>query len=519
MPSQEVDMDVSFEQDDLCLSRNLTLPASVKVFLPSGDPGEYTVTRWSLAGFIASIYPEDGLEPDQEVDVEYAVPFPTHTASFKTRAQVQEVSGEEAHFAFTGLSNAARKLLRDYVDACITGIEPRTANYELVPGLAPAQVQKQNGRMFRRLMVYGVVVVVLALVGWFLWREFSYVYSLRGSVTGDLIQFRSVEPGFIKKVHVKNGQAVNVGDVLYELEDKGFVSRRDQLQAVLARARTELVTTQRALKNELANIKLYTQLAESKLKLLQEQLEATQAHLRMARSRFLRAEQLVESHSISRDDYDVIRGTYEGLLPQVRQKEAEIEFQHVAIAEAREGRFVPGGVLSSSNIKGSLFDIKERIAAKRYQIERVKFQIVEIATHIDHCKIRSTVAGRITHLNRAEGDSIREGEYLCTVEKAEKTHFIVARFATDDVQYLHHGSLCSVVFVNHGCVARGRIVVVGHAGLSQAGVVSIDTETAVNEVPVKIELLDLPAQAHTGEGVFIKCRRFWSITGFLQKLI
>jgi multidrug resistance efflux pump len=511
-------VEVTFEQDDLSLSRNLTLPASVKLCHANGSCSEYPVTKWSLAGFTAAVAPPDALAPGQEMEVEYAVPFPGHTASFKARAQVKAVAGAEAHFAFAALPNAARKLLRDYVDTCITGVEPKTASYELVPALAPAQAQKQNNRMFRRLAAYGFVLAVLVVVGWFVWREFSYVYSLRGSVTGDLIQFRSAEAGYVKKVHARDGEAVKVGEVLYEVEDKFFANQQEQLRAVLARAEAELAAAQRALSNERANIKLYTQLAESKLKLLQEELESTKAHLRMARSRFLRAEQLLEARSISRDDYDVIRGTYEGLIPQVRQKEAEIEFQGVAIREAREGRFVPGAVLSSSNIKGSLYDIKERIAAKQYQIERVKFQLVEIANHIDRCKVRSTVAGRVCHLNRAEGDSVREGDYLCSVEKAEKTHFIVARFATDDVQYLHHGSLCSVVFVNHGCVVQGRIVVVGHAGLSQSGVVSVDTETAVNEVPVKIELLNPPALAHTGEGVFIKCRRYWSIAGFLEKL-
>src|SRR5262249_10455089 len=137
---------------------------------------------------------------------------------------------------------SARKLIRDYAESFIEGVEeepiliidPSQAGekYDLVPRLTKDQSRKNDRKMIRRLFFYGILLLGISAVAWFAWRELSYVQALHGSVEGNLVLYRSPENGPLSRIHVKDGQDVDGGQLLYEVSDRFYVARLRQLEQV-----------------------------------------------------------------------------------------------------------------------------------------------------------------------------------------------------------------------------------------------------------------------------------------------
>src|SRR6516165_6354114 len=61
----------------------------------------------------------------------------------------------------------------------------------------PINLYNQTGGRTRRIVFYSLALALLLVVSWFLFREFSYVYSLRATVMGDLVNYKSPDMGHI----------------------------------------------------------------------------------------------------------------------------------------------------------------------------------------------------------------------------------------------------------------------------------------------------------------------------------
>src|SRR5262249_25702963 len=135
---------------------------------------------------------------------------------------------------------------------------------------------------------------------------------------------------------------------------------------------------------------------------------------------------------------------------EVRHKEQELAFQETVVEEAAKNRFFSG-----SEIQGRLHALRQELAAQEVQRERLGDEILQVKNSIERCKVRSTVAGKIHHLSRMEGDHLREGDYVLTVAARHAgPPSIVARLLAEDSQYLRLGQECLVVFVSRGSTGR-----------------------------------------------------------------
>jgi multidrug resistance efflux pump len=184
------------------------------------------------------------------------------------------------------------------------------------------------------------------------------------------------------------------------------------------------------------------------------------------------------------------------------------------ISEAGKNRFFSG-----SQVHGSAHELRQKLAQEEIAKERVVYEILQVENLIERCQVRSTVRGKVYHLNRSQGDYVREGDYVLTVAPAQKGPVqIVAQFGLDDAEYLQLGEECALLFASHDGMGKGQVVAIGRSGLASTGVLSPDQETAVTKVPVKINLIVGPRGIQAGEGVFVKMPRHWSIRSFLKKL-
>src|SRR5262249_4300686 len=234
-----------------------------------------------------------------------------------------------------------RKLMRDYFDSALTSIDPDPrADYSLVVPLTSKETGRLNGSLLRRLVFYLFVAAALGAAGFFVLREFSYVYSLRGTVMGDLVQYRSPDQGTIKKIHVKDGDRVAPGQMLYELNHEAYDRQLVQLRLWKQQAEGEVQAAQEAIDEEVTRAKLYTRAAESKLEMLEAQRTGLLAQVDTANGIFGREKKLYDAALVPKETFDIAQGNVGQLRAQLQQLDAQISLQNLVIEQSKQNRFL-----------------------------------------------------------------------------------------------------------------------------------------------------------------------------------
>jgi HlyD family secretion protein len=149
---------------------------------------------------------------------------------------------------------------------------PESGTAVAQPGLAkpkPAPVDAKPPRSIgRRIIVPLVVILILAAVGFGVWRVFFYtppmspnIVPLSGRIEGDDSAVSPKTSGRILEIRVREGDSVSTGDIIAVLDDEQLRARVEQAQAQLQQAkakarsaRDQIAVLDQQLQQEQANV-------------------------------------------------------------------------------------------------------------------------------------------------------------------------------------------------------------------------------------------------------------------------
>jgi multidrug resistance efflux pump len=500
-------MTITFERDDLATVREVKLPAMVVI-----QGKLYDVAGWSFEGFRIAA---GGFTPGAEVGLVFILPFPGHDRRLPVRGRVAGVRGEHCRFQFLELPPAYRKMMRDYFECSLQANgyhdEPRVS-YDLVPPVPPRQQARTDRKLLRRVVFYGFAALALAGIAAFVVREFRMVYSIHGTVTGSLVEYKSPDAGPLKAVHVREGDTVAPGQVLCELDDQYYARKLEQLRRVEQAAAAELAQADATLEEEEKRIELFIQAARYKEATARNDVALAEIQADLAQIERARAANLLRAQAVTDQEFQLRDKELRQARLVLEQNRQEFQFQRLATAEAERGRFYSG-----LDVKANVPALRENVAHKRTELEQVRAQVVDLENSVRKARVVARAPGRVHALNRLAGDYVTSGEYVVAVEDGEPS-CVSARFTVDDAKYLHCGMAVKVIAHARDEILGGHIVAIGHAGLTATGVVAPDQETLDLAVPVKIRLDAAGPNLVVGEGVDVKIPRSWSLAAFFEKL-
>lgn len=87
--------------------------------------------------------------------------------------------------------------------------------------------------MNKKNVLVGIVILVLVLIGYFTYESLTYVDTDNAQVDAGTVMLASKVNGFIKTIHVKEGQAVKEGDILLEIDDRDYLNTLNQVKSEL----------------------------------------------------------------------------------------------------------------------------------------------------------------------------------------------------------------------------------------------------------------------------------------------
>jgi len=197
-----------------------------------------------------------------------------------------------------------------------------------------------------------------------------------GSVEAySVVSVRAQVGGELMRIHIKEGQDVKKGDLLFTIDPRVYEAALAQAQATLARDRGQVQQARAVLERDRARVN------QAKAALARDVAQAKNAETQERRYRDLLGKEL-----IAREQYDQIKATYDSLNATLSADEADV-------AGAEETVRVDDAAIRSA---------EQVVRADEASVENARLQL-------SYTVIRSPVDGRMGSLMLHEGNLVRAG--------------------------------------------------------------------------------------------------------------
>jgi membrane fusion protein (multidrug efflux system) len=393
-------------------------------------------------------------------------------------------------------------------------------NPPAAPGSSPAAAPAQNApaekkytppmsraAKIRWWTIALVVVLILAVGGFFLWRHFSS-YESTDDAQADvhLYPISARISGYVVKVNVEDNQWVEKGAVLVEIDPKDFEVAVAQAQANLSNAEATAqslnitvpitsVNTSSQLKvtsSDIDNANAGIIAAEKQMSYAHSQLEQAQANDVRAQSDLVRYKALVDKKEVAQQVYEQALATAkstEAAVTGARANESAaqefVEQARTKLAQANANH------LSAETGPQQVSSTKAHVRALIADVEEKRALLEQAQLNLQYTKIVAPVSGEINK-TVVVGMNVQAGQQLITVVPLDEV-WITANFKEAQLKKMRVGQRVEIHVDSTGQKLNGHVDSVAGATGPVFSLLPPENATGnyvkiVQRIPVKIVL-------------------------------
>ena len=172
--------------------------------------------------------------------------------------------------------------------------------------------------MRRRIIIAVIVALILAVVGWLLYRQFAGTRNDKLILHGN-VDIRQVNLGFrvsgrLKEMKSEEGDVVQAGDVIAVLDDGPYQDQVRLAEAQVAQAQANYS-------------KMVNGFRKEEIEQARAQLAQAKANYDNALRTFEREDKLLQTHVISQSDYDAATSSRDSLKAMVQSAQANLNLE------------------------------------------------------------------------------------------------------------------------------------------------------------------------------------------------
>ncbi len=472
-----------FEPNYLRKTYRVTLPAKVVI-----EEKEFKTTDWSFEGFGIEKTPQDRFEREKDYLVTFIVPFAGFSISFNARAKLAWQSDNRAGFEFIRLPEEAKLVLREYIEAYIEGrlkdvegIVSATNIQTVPPYLDQPLTEEEKKALDRKFKIRAVLYTLLFLLllgAFYLVVVYSpVVYSVEAFYSGRMVNVISPAKGVLKKIKVKENQKVAKGQILAVIERIDF-SKKEERVPSLDKVTREIATL------EAQREKLRAEIDKGVLKIrkLREELRYLEGKLKAYQEAYKKG-------YIGKKLYDDLKAKHRAIS-------ADIELLKKDVMEKEK-------LLGLLNRKIAILRTSLRLPRNTASKDYGTLEVLEDGQSI---VLKSPASGFVLSIYKKEGEIVRSGEPIMSIEDESSKGHVIGRFKKKDAVFINVGDEAVVYFPSLGTSVKGYVSAIGKFGLYDESIVSESEEYALRDVPVKVILETAPGGAHQGMKAEISIR-------------
>ena len=266
----------------------------------------------------------------------------------------------------------------------------------------------------KKWLIAGVlaVAVIAAVVIWQRWPRQGLgdgFASGNGRIEATEYDIATKQPGRIAKVLVSEGDMVQAGQILVEMDGTELASDLRQAEAGLRQAREEknqalTIVIQR--QSDIHQAQAAVQQRESEIRQASAAISQRESELALAGKDLERSQTLVAKDFIAREEFDqdyTRKRTAESALAQ-EQARAQAAQAALALEQARQHS-------AEAALKAAQIEVARRDAA----IEGAEAKIAKIKTIIDDSVLKSPISGRVLYRLAEPGEVLGAGGKVLTM--------------------------------------------------------------------------------------------------------
>jgi len=293
---------------------------------------------------------------------------------------------------------------------------------------------RRRPRMNGRLIRYVIIAAVAVAAGIWGFREISarltHVYEYDARIATDLVTVSSKREGQLVSLNVEEGDRVERGDILAQLDDR---IPRLEAEAIQARLKTlEAERTRYVNQQVMLDQQTGSRIASrnSELEAAAAKVESLQAELVLAEQDLARVEKLYGSKVISRARLDQARAAVGRFRSDVAEAKAQMQRARGAIAESEADR-------------GEVDMISQEIAMLDHRRTALQAELAQKQVEIEERTLVAPIGGVIDRLFIEQGEYVREGQRLLMLHNPASV-WVEANIKETEVRRLEIGQLVKV---------------------------------------------------------------------------
>lgn len=317
---------------------------------------------------------------------------------------------------------------------------------------------EKTGRRNSSGLTRAVIIIVLlgglaALANWGIHRA-NHVSTDDARVAADMIDIRSKTAGFISELPVSQGQFLERGQVIAQLDDREIALRLQELKSRVAAKEAQISRAEAELGMVGEQTSSGVQGVTSKLSAAEAGLEAAMAEFEFKTSEWERAQSLRERKIISDREWENARNAHRHAEQSLQQARAEVASTNAALTE----------VTASQQ---RLQILEQGIIAARHERQSLVLAVEQAQVRIQDHVIKAPSAGIVDKV------FVDAGEYLVPGQRVLLMHnprvvYINANIKETQIRHVTVGMPVAIVVDAYpDDVFEGTVEKIGNAATSQ----------------------------------------------------
>jgi membrane fusion protein (multidrug efflux system) len=386
----------------------------------------------------------------------------------------------------------------------------------------PAQAIVRKRKRGRIRIIGPILLVVLAVAGYFLWKYFSsYESTDDAQVDGHLNAISARINGQVTEVLVEEEQVVKAGDVLVRIDPRDYqvaVEKAEadlaDAQATLSSSRTDVPITSTNTSSTLTSAQSVRADTLAGLTAAQRQLKAAQARLETSEAQVLEAQAdykrsaddtaryklLVAKDEISRQIYDQSNQTTIAAQATISARTAAVNEarQNISVAEAAIEQAqakiaqADAGIQAAMTAPQQVAVSQARARSSAAKVAQQKAALDQARLNLSYCTITSPVAGIVDKKTVELGHNVSPGQQLLIVVPLEDI-WVTANFKETQLTRMKPGQKVRFSVDAYSREYTGHITGVGGASGSRLSLLPPENATGnyvkvVQRIPVRVDL-------------------------------
>lgn len=392
-----------------------------------------------------------------------------------------------------------------------------------------------------RKRIVGAVLAILATVavsGYYI-KQRMYESTDNASLEGSIIRVSPRVAGQVVRVHVRDNQHVNRGDLLLEIDPSVYEAKQEQakseLDDVIARssgAQSGLALTSNVSEAVLIQARAALDAARAEVGILRKRLVQEQAGVRVARANLQQAEarrtaavaeanradadasryrRLFQKDEVSRQHLDRAESearttaasaqaaldAVDGAKAQVAQAEAGQDAMSASLVQAESLVRQSEGRLREAQSAPQQVRVREsEVSSVLAQRNRERAALRQAELDLAYTRVYATESGYVTRKSVEPGNFVEVGDVLMGL--VVDRYWVVANFKETQLTHMRAGQAAEVkVDAYPQLTLHGRVESIQSGTGARFSLIPPENATGnyvkvVQRVPVKIVLLDAP---------------------------